>query len=59
MGVGGPVLGIGAVVPLAVQHILDILLLENGAHDTLDHLDSDDYVKVVLEPFVFNLYIHF
>ena len=25
VGVGGPVLGIGAVVPLAVQHILDIL----------------------------------
>ena len=25
VSVGGPVLGIGAVVPLAVQHILDVL----------------------------------
>ena len=40
-------------------HAEFVTLLENGVHDTLDHLDSDDYVKVVLEPFDFNLYIHF
>ena len=29
----------------------EFVTLENGAHDTLDHLDSDDYVKVVFRTF--------
>ena len=32
-------------------HAEFVTLLENGVHDTLDHLDSDDYVKVVFRTF--------
>ena len=42
-----------------IVHAEFVTLLENAAHDALEHRDSDDYIKVVYELFDHSLYIQF